>query len=108
MPKQSKRRQTLQVSAILRSESRATFRRRATALPAAVPVALSEAFASHPMKLRQWQAFVKRGRLRLYPEPLPLVVEAMRVFLLPALDAAVEPKKFHAHWPKGGPWTLKA
>lgn len=32
----------------------------------------------------------------------------MRLFLLPALSAAVELKKFSVHWPKGGPWKLEA
>ena len=86
---------------------RATFRRRSTALPAAVPLALSDSFGNDPMKQRQWQAFVKRGRLRMSAASFVAVVEANRTFLMPAITAAVEAKKFNAHWTKGGPWNLK-
>jgi len=42
---------------------RATFERRGTALPASVPVGLSEEFAPDPTKQAQWRAFLSRNGL---------------------------------------------
>jgi len=91
----------------LSASIRATFRRRSTVLAAAAPLALSDSFVNDPMKQRQWQAFVKRGRLRLSAASFAAVVEANRAFLMPAVAAAVEAKQFNAHWPKGGPWRYE-
>lgn len=83
---------------------RATFKRRKTDLPVSVPVGLSAEFGSDTMKRQQWQGFVRRGRLNTRDVDLSAVVEAIREFLTPIVAAAVETKKFNAHWPKGGPW----
>jgi hypothetical protein len=41
----------------------ATFARRGTAVPAEMPLGLTEAFARDPAKQKQWQAFLGRNRL---------------------------------------------
>ena len=71
---------------VLSASIRATFVRRSTTLAARVPLALSDSFANDPMKRRQWQAFAKRGRLRLPTTSFAAVVEANRTFLMPAVD----------------------
>lgn len=43
---------------------RATFRRRGTPLPEALPLGLTDAFALNEAKRRQWDAFVRRNRLQ--------------------------------------------
>lgn len=83
---------------------RATFKRRKTDLPVSVPVGLSAEFGADTMKRQQWQGFIRRGRLKSQDMDLSAVVEAIREFLMPVVAAAVEAKKFNAHWPKGGPW----
>lgn len=46
----------------------ATFARRQTAMPSAMPIGLSDAFADDPTKQEQWRAFPNKGKL----EPMDL------------------------------------
>lgn len=82
----------------------ATFKRRKTSLPDKAPFALTEKFGDDPTKRRQWQAFVKRGRLKLVETNLMTVIRAVRDFLMPVVTATAGGGTFTAHWPKGGPW----
>ena len=61
----------------------ATFARRGTAIPDAVPEALSRAFAEDAVNRRQWETF-KRD-LSVDPGPLDGVVGALEAFLMPAV-----------------------
>jgi len=83
---------------------RATFRRRKTALPADVPVALTDTFALDAHKQVQWNAFVSRSDLTAKATPLPEIVAVLREFLLPPTEALIDKKKFAARWQPGGPW----
>ena len=82
----------------------ATFQRRKSDLAATVPVALTVEFAEHPLKVRQWRAFVGRGRIKQVELNLVVVTSAVRDFLMPVVAAAASGRKFSGHWPKGGPW----
>jgi len=62
---------------------RATFERRGMALPAALPIGLSDEFGRDPSRQSLWLAFLKKNELA--PEPLPAVVERLRSVLAPAL-----------------------
>ena len=53
---------------------RATFQRRATALPDGVPFGLTDAFATDAQEQAQWNAFLRRNRLDA-PQLTPVVVE---------------------------------
>ena len=64
----------------------ATFDRRRTAIPDAVPDGLSPAFAEDAVKRQQWETF-KRD-LGIDPGPLGGVVGALDAFLMPAAAAA--------------------
>jgi hypothetical protein len=66
-------------TAILRRAITATFERRATALPTATPIGLSDEFATDATKQTQWRAFGTKNRLDA--PPLPLVVAHLRAFL---------------------------
>lgn len=68
---------------VLGSAIRATFLRRSTALPAEVPVALTQPFADDPAKAMQWGAFLRKNRIEA--PPLPEVVRRLSEFLLPVL-----------------------
>lgn len=65
---------------------RATFERRATQIPEGVPFGLTDAFAEDPQKQTQWRAFLARNALD--PVPLAEVLDLLRGFLMPALNAA--------------------
>jgi Nucleotidyl transferase AbiEii toxin, Type IV TA system len=87
---------------LLSKAIQATFKRRKTELPSDLPLALTPEFSSEATKQRQWQAFLKRGRLKLSDPSLENVVAVLQGFLGPVLLAAGSPLK--SHWPKGGPW----
>lgn len=81
-----------------------TFARRATEIPANVPVGLSPAFAAELQKQKQWQAFWRKA-VRTEPAPdFKDVVENVRDFLLPPAQAGQAAAKWRRQWSKGGPW----
>lgn len=70
---------------ILKRAVRATFERRRTPMPTAIPLGLSDEFANDRAKLVQWNAFLKKNKLTA--PPLPEVVRSLREFLTPLLSA---------------------
>ena len=85
------------------SAVQATFRRRETALPEGMPVALTEQFVEEPGKARQWEAFLRQtGEVN---ESLQAVVSTLQDFLGPVLRAARGQEKLSGRWPAGGPWV---
>lgn len=85
----------------------ATFERRKTEIPDGVPVGLSDAFATEPIKNSQWKAFWRKV---VRTEPTPAfsdVVVGARDFLLPAAAAAKSGKEWPQRWSKNGPWRLE-
>ena len=91
---------------VLSKAVRATFQRRRTTLPAGLPLALSPEFGADPSKARQWDAFTKRGGLKVAEQDLANVVEVIREFLGPVTSAAAGKTTLKGHWPKGGDWKL--
>jgi hypothetical protein len=87
---------------VLTKAVRATFRRRRTAIPVQMPTALSPEFFADALKQRQWEAFTKRGKLKVAEQNLSVVVAAIRDFLWPAARAAATDALFEGHWPKDG------
>jgi len=83
----------------------ATFERRGTAIPEAVPTALSDEFATDRTKQTQWTAFLRRNALADVPADLPSVVRDLRVFLLKPLQAAAQRGAMPKSWKPGGPWA---
>ncbi len=80
----------------------ATFKRRATDLPADTPAALTEAFAAEKQKL--WRAFTTRDRLTQTPETFAEVVTQIGAFLMPVIAALRRDSDTASSWPPGGPW----
>jgi predicted nucleotidyltransferase component of viral defense system len=91
---------------ILRQAILATFGRRGTALPVAIPVGLSEAFADNPVKQQQWNAFRIRSGLTETHDHLRDVVSALATFLVPPMDTAAKAADFPQTWKPGGPWQM--
>ena len=71
---------------VLATAIAATFRRRATAVPTALPTGLSDEFANDASRQALWAAFLKRNDLATVP--LGDVVTALRNTLQPALVQA--------------------
>jgi hypothetical protein len=87
----------------LRLSIRATFNRRKTVIPFAVPLALTAEFGGDRQKQQQWNAFVRRIR-GAESVALLAVVESLQAFLWPVLRAAAGEPPWCATWEPGGPW----
>jgi predicted nucleotidyltransferase component of viral defense system len=83
----------------------ATFARRETPAPAVLPLGLSPAFAADTTKQMHWRQFVARSQLIPDEQPLGMVVDSLRVFLWPPLEAVAKNLELEKHWSPGGPWT---
>jgi hypothetical protein len=83
----------------------ATFRKRGTDVPRAVPFALSPGFWDDTSKKAQWAGFVRKilvdpaGALTLAE-----TCQAIAGFILPPSKALSEEKNFLRQWPPGGKW----
>lgn len=86
---------------------RATFKRRRTDVPNAVPTGLGDEFAADKNKMTQWKAFSARSRLEGTEIELSKIINELRVFLIPILDAAANARNFDRSWVNGGPWAAK-
>ena len=61
----------------------ATFQRRASAIPATLPVALTKTFADNAAKRTQWSAFISRARVADTTLGLPDVIDRLATFAGP-------------------------
>ncbi len=85
----------------------ATFKRRKTAIPNTVPVALTAQFAEDKIKQKQWQGFLNKNRLPTSDADFSAVIERIREFLLPPTLCLAEKKKFEKVWSPGGGWRTE-
>ena len=58
-------------------------------------------------KKRQWSAFLGKGALTTAPEDLALVLNAIRGFLRPIVQAYEENQSFHRNGPQADPGRNK-
>ena len=87
----------------LRSALAATFHRRDTPMPTALPLALTPEFVEAPDKQAQWTAFLRRigaGN----DASLAKVTGDIATFLYPVTAAIADHQPFNRHWLPGGPW----
>jgi len=88
---------------VLARAVRATFDRRRTAIPEALPIALTPAFAAIPGKQVQWQSFLRKGGLTSAPSQLAETVSRITTFLEPVIAAARDGAPLKSVWaPKAG------
>lgn len=83
---------------------KATFDRRRTALPDAVPLSLTDDFALSPTKQAQWAAFLSRSGLTSFGPSLPAAITTLEQFLLPILAAMHASIDFTLVWKPGESW----
>jgi hypothetical protein len=91
------------VGRVLQEAIIATCKRRRTEIRSEAEM-FSDAFASRPEKKRQWSAFLGKGPLPGAPEDFALLLNAIRGFLSPVVQAYEENQHFGLKWPPGGPW----
>lgn len=89
---------------VLAAAVRATFRRRRTAVPQALPPGLSREFSSNSSKRVQWAAFVRRIDEDQRPTDFDEVVDAIARFAAPILRAAASGAHLFKTWIAPGPW----
>ncbi len=90
---------------VLARALRATFERRRTPIPEALPLALTPAFAASREKQVQWQGFLRRSSALAAPAELAVVVAGIAAFLEPVITAARRGRTLRTAWPAGGPWS---
>ena len=84
---------------------RATFSRRATAIPLeGLPFALTKEFSEDAAKSRQWQTFLAKAELGNESISLREVTDHLITFLKPCLAAAESNVSFSQHWSASGSW----
>ena len=82
-----------------------SFERRGSAIPAAVPFALTEDFLNDPQKKQQWTAFVSRLNLRDKAPSLDEAGAVLRTFLLPCVSVESLTYLDLRHWTPSGYWS---
>ena len=92
---------------VLTAAIAATFERRGTPLPPALPAGLSAAFATDPAKQTQWAAFRRRQSEKNLPD-LPETVADLNRFVEPPLLAANKRQPFLSRWNIVRGWTRVA
>ena len=83
---------------------RATFERRATAIPRDRPPPLTHAFSTDPQKLRQWRAFLARDPLLIEEPDLHTVIREVGDFIMPVALAAIDDRGIPGRWTHDGGW----
>lgn len=86
----------------------ATFERRRTPIPEALPLALTPGFAGIREKQVQWRGFLQRNRVLVAPPELAAVVAEIAAFLEPVIESARRGSTLRSTWPPGGPWQEAA
>lgn len=83
----------------------ATFARRKTPLPSDLPLALTQEFYKEAGKEVQWNAFLRKGRLKIQEKDFGKVASLLQEFLMPPTLALANSHRFDAKWPAGEPWS---
>lgn len=83
--------------ALLTQVIASTFSQRGTPIPAETPLALTAEFSENPMKITQWQAFLRRNQLEVGGASFAEVV--------PPIRALVNATPFAASWSPATEWV---
>ena len=90
--------------ATLAAAIRATFERRATAIPRERPPPLTHAFSEDPRKLGQWRSFLARDPLLINEPDLRTVMREVGDFIMPAAGAAIDDRRTPGRWTPDYGW----
>jgi len=88
---------------ILQSALKNTFERRETAYPLSTPYAFTSDFYDDPQKVTQWEAFMKRAKLKIPAGSLASIIADISAFLSPVIQSR---EIFERVWvAEDGIWT---
>ena len=82
--------------ATLTQAIQATFARRGTVVPQTPPAALTIEFSAESIKVKQWQAFLSKAKLKA--DSLPDVIAVLNTLLWPPTQAAAAGHAFTLRW----------
>ena len=82
----------------------ATFHRRHTDVPPALPPSLTASFFANPRAAEGWRAYLGSGRLDGAPADFTAVGENLGRFANPLFQALADEEEFPRQWQRGGPW----
>lgn len=91
--------------ASLRKAILASFERRGTPIPTAVPLALTEEFLDDPQKKQQWAAFVSRLNPGDKAPSLEEIGAILRKFILPCISVGTATQQQTRSWIPEGDWN---
>lgn len=91
---------------LLADAIRSTFARRGTQLEI-MPACFSNRFAATPAKTSQWKGFLNTAQVRDAPAELPDVMDRVRQFLVPVVEAITAGQQSKRQWKPGGPWSTQ-
>lgn len=90
---------------VLAQAIKATFESRGTPLSSEPPIALTSSFSSSAEKVRQMNLFLNmKTNLKEAGLDLAVIIEDLRVFLMPVVAATQEGTADGLKWVAGGPW----
>lgn len=89
----------------LRKQITATFSRRDTDLPTAVPVGLGDEIGESEASLQQWEAFLRSTDAEGAPLEFSATLADVRAFAYPVLDAAADGRPLTGRWTPGKGWA---
>lgn len=91
---------------VLQQAISATFKRRKTNIPERLPLAFTREFIDDEAKNKQWNAFVKKGKLSKNPS-FEEVVMLVNNFTYPILESISRNEIFNMMWQDYGQWKNK-
>ena len=83
---------------------RNTFSRRATPLPAGLPIAFTEEFRQDLQKQAQWQAFVRKAKPEPVADGFDALIDDVVHFLMPVVEAISDNRFLDKVWSPGEQW----
>lgn len=89
---------------VLSNSIKATFDRRESKIPKVIPIALTTEFSGDKEKIKQWKAFLKKGKLEDRVEDFGNVIECLERFLMVPASELSQGNSFNQIWDPGGPW----
>jgi predicted nucleotidyltransferase component of viral defense system len=89
----------------LQKQVAATFSRRDTDLPTAVPVGLGDEFGQSEASQQQWEAFLRSTDADGAPPEFSATLAEVREFAYPVLDAAADGRRLTGRWTPGEGWA---
>lgn len=90
--------------ALLQKAIRATFAARATVFPQTLPVALTDAFVENAAVAADWKGFIRRGKITNDTD-FREVIESLRSFFAPLVEAESRKADFERHWTFQTGWS---